>query len=163
MDLEIDGVEYRTGKMNAKLQFHIARRLAPIIARIGSVSVPPAPVANGNGQDHSEGTEPSQEDTTALVAQQVPILAALAESIASLSDKDCDYVLDTCLSVVMRKQADRWMPVWNKAASVPQFADLTLPAMMQLAFAVIQDNLGGFTFAQSPTGPLANIFQSNTP
>ena len=136
-ELSIDGFDYRTGRLNAKQQFHIARRLAPLIAGISAA-------------DAEAGA-----DNTALVFEN------LAKTLSSLTDKDCDYVLGLCMSVVTRKSGDRYAPVWNKQIDQPVFDDLTLPAMMQLAFAVIQDNLGGFIPAQGLPGLAATISAQN--
>jgi hypothetical protein len=141
----IDGIQYRTGQLNAKLQFHVARRLAPVIASISALATDgqaaPAPL-NGTGEDMAATGQPDN----------AKFFAVLADAIRALPDTDCDYVLSTCMSVVMRRQGDHWIPVWNKASDQPQFADITLNVLMQLTFAVIQDNLGGFMPAPLPSG-----------
>lgn len=167
-ELEIDGVSYRTGRLNAKQQFHVARRIAPIIARIGTIpaliqeAVAQEAMPNGNGVDYTEGgtegdtpevPEAQSNDLASLMERGGGVVfKALAEAISELSDRDCDYILAMCLSVVMRRHGESWVPVWNKAADQPQFADLNLPGMMQLTFAVIQDNLAGFMPAQGLPG-----------
>jgi hypothetical protein len=126
-DLVIDGVQYRTGSLNAKMQFHIARRLAPLIARLGGSITP-------------EGE------------QSRPLFEVIADAIAKLSDEDCDYIIRVAMSVVTREQTGHWINVWNKAADQPQFADMNVGTLMQLTMAVVQDNLGSFTLAQGGTG-----------
>ena len=125
----LEGIVYRTGVLNAKEQFHIARRLAPIIGAMAS----------------SAGTT---------------MFNALAAACAQLEDKDVDFVMRTTMKIVTRQQGNQFLPVWNVAADIPQFADMNMSILLQLMIAVIQDQLGGFTpgpvdpgSAQLATGP----------
>lgn len=144
MDLEIDGVSYRTGTLNAKQQFHIARRILPIIAKLGTMT----PV---NG---------AEEPDTGRV---LDFFTIVADGLSHLSDADCDYIMAACLGVVQRQQGDRYFPVWNKQADAPQFQDMKLPALTQLTMAVIQDNLGDFMLAPSADGSQQSPLKPNTP
>jgi hypothetical protein len=125
-ELTIAGHEYRTGTLNAIQQFHIARRLAPIIAKLGAAS---------------------GENATPLSA-----FDSLAEGISKLTDEDCDYVINLCMGTVRRKVGDTWLPAWNVKVNQPQYADIELPALIQLTLAVVQDQLGGFMIDQLPAG-----------
>ena len=68
-EFEVDGHIYRSKKMAARTQFHVMRRMAPILAPLQAVA--------------------SGDMTGSLVA--------LAEAIGGLSDEASDYVLDHCL------------------------------------------------------------------
>ncbi|WGS52672.1 hypothetical protein LFL96_31295 [Paraburkholderia sp. D15] len=124
--VEINGTSYRIGRLDAKKQFHVARRLAPLLAGLGSAL---------------------QEKTTALVDLVSPIAGALS----TMSDVDTDYILDTCLMVVQRQQGDGWQSVMVRDGGL-LFQDIDLPAMLRLAVAVIQQNLGSF-FPDGPSTP----------
>lgn len=117
-EFEVNGALYRAGKMDAFRQFHVARRLAPVVGSLGSLSQ--------------------------AARNPVEALAPVAQAIAGLSDADCEYVLGTCLGVVQRQQGNAWANIWNASAKRPMFEDIDLPAMLQIAMHVLQDTLGGF-------------------
>jgi hypothetical protein len=117
-ELAIEDKTYRTGKLDAKTQFHIVRRLLPLVSSIGTLSA-------------------DRLDMTNMVT-------AFADAISKLSDEDCDYVLAKALSVCQRKEGQAWAPVWNRSADRMQYDDIDLVVMMQLTVAVLQENLGGF-------------------
>ncbi|SAL25717.1 phage tail assembly chaperone [Caballeronia telluris] len=121
--VEISGQQYRIGRLDAKRQFHVARRLAPLLAGLGGA-------LKGEAKGFAEMVSP------------------IAEALAKMSDEDTDYVLDTCLLVVQRQSGQGWQSVMVKNGGL-LFQDIDLPAMLQLTVAVIQQNLGSFF----PAGP----------
>lgn len=121
-DIEVNSNTYRIGKMDTRKQFHVSRRLAPLLAGIGGA------IAGSMAGDGS-----------ALAATFQPI----AEALSKMSDEDTDYVLDNCLAVVSRLQGNQFAPVMARGGAL-MFDDIDLPSMMQLAVAVIRENLGGF-------------------
>jgi hypothetical protein len=137
-DLEINGVTYRTGKLDAFKQLHVARRIAPLLGKVGPALAGFA-AAQAPGEGGMPPAPPSLDDLSRL-------LAPVADALAALPDADCNYVLQTCLSVCQRQLPGQagWQVVWNAAAGQLQFQDLDLPTMMRLALRVIQDNLSGF-------------------
>jgi hypothetical protein len=135
IELEIAGRKYRTGKLNAKEQFHIVRRLAPLLAGLGeSLSQIPTPVIV-NGLDN--------EQTNSQDVDVWRALEPVAEALSQMTDADCDYVLNVCLSKASRFNGQNWGPIWVNGQ--PMFEDeLDLSAMMQLTITTIQENLGNF-------------------
>ena len=121
--VEINGQSYRIGRLDAKKQFHVARRLAPLLAGLGGA-------LKGEAKGFAEMVSP------------------IAEALAKMSDEDSDYVIDTCLAVVARQQGSDWAGVMARNGGL-MFQDIDLPAMLRLAVAVIQHNLGSFF----PGGP----------
>lgn len=119
MEIEIGDQKYAIRKMDAISQFHIARKLAPIIAAMG--------------------------DTLQVEDDGLKAFVPLAEAIAGLPEDDVNAVIDRCLSVVSRSNGAGWSPVWNGAAKRPMFDDIDMVAMLQLVVAVIKDALGNFT------------------
>ena len=115
-EAEINGKEFILGKMTPRIQFHVARRLAPIfaaMAKSGSLSLD-----NLN-------------------------FDALAEAIATLKDEDADYILDSCLAVVKhRDETGKVYPIAIGKAFRYDWIDM--PMMLRLAFEVIQENMSGF-------------------
>ncbi|BAU93386.1 hypothetical protein MPPM_4781 [Methylorubrum populi] len=111
-EFEVDGHTYRSKKMNARTQFHVMRRMAPILAPLQSV-------ATGD----LNGT-----------------LVPLAQAIGSLSDDASDYILDRCLEVVERKQGEAGWAKVKLDGGRNMFDDIDLMALLQIAANVLRDN-----------------------
>lgn len=67
---------------------------------------------------------------------------AMLASFAHLSRQDAEYVVNSALAVVQRKQADNWANVGSLGA--PMFSDMTIMDFYELAAAVVTESLGGF-------------------
>ncbi|WP_368733775.1 phage tail assembly chaperone, partial [Citrobacter koseri] len=65
-EFEVDGQTYRSGRMNARTQFHVLRRMAPLLGPLQSLA------ANQGG------------------ANALPVFA---DAIGGLSDEATDYIL----------------------------------------------------------------------
>ncbi len=124
MDFEIAGQQYRSGKMDAFRQFHVSRRLAPVLSGLAASAAAGA----GGDSDH----------------EFAAFLQPLVNGIASMSDADCDYVLHACLGVVKRQQGNAWAPIFITQGNSLMFDDIDLAVMLQIASRVIQDNFGNF-------------------
>lgn len=143
VELTINGNAYKTGRLTAKQQFHVARRLLPVVSALATAaaSAPKAP-------DAEVGV--SIDDNNSLIT-------TLSDSMSRMPDKDCDYVLSVCLSCCQRQQpSGGWANVWNVAADQAQFADIDLSVMIQLVMATLQDNIGSFTAALPQAFPATN-------
>jgi hypothetical protein len=138
---------YRTrAKLDARQQFHISRRLMPLIMEVLSKrAVLEAALPMPDGQTLSA----QATDLRMLEA----VLQVIAPVLAKLPDDECDYVLDRCLAVVQRLQGANgtqvWSDIFNARSKQLMFADIGMPEMMQMAREVIQENLTGF-FTISP-------------
>ena len=125
-EIAIGGNDYRLLKMPTRVQFNVARRLAPVVMHMrGALTATPA-------------------DAAVDQAVFLGALEPLVQAIGGLADDVCDYVLDNCLAAVRRVDGRVLAPVWNAQAKVMQFDDITMPEMLQLTAAVLKDNLGGF-------------------
>lgn len=121
---------YQIGRLPAMSQFHVTRRIAPVLASMG-VSVVSA-LRSGGDVDESN-----------LSA----IMGTASELVAKMSNEDVEYVIFTCLSVVRKRQGDRWAAVVNGRNF--QFQDMDMPLMLRLTVAVLKENMG--SFFQQPT------------
>lgn len=122
MKLTIDTTTYSFGKLNALAQFHVLRRLAPVIASVG-LSIPALQAMKG-------------EDFTVL-------LGPVSEILAKMPDEEADYVLFTCLAVVSREQdGGRYAAI--TAGKKLMFEDIDMVLMLRLVVEVIKFNYGGF-------------------
>ena len=126
-DLEVLGQTYVVGQLDARKQFHVVRRLAPVIKSIAPILALANPEA---GIDLISAT------------------AAVVDGIGALSDVDADYALDTCLGAVRRVQPGVPTPVPVKSVNGAglMFQDIndSLALQLRLAAAVIMENLSVF-------------------
>ncbi|MBB3808752.1 phage tail assembly chaperone [Pseudochelatococcus contaminans] len=118
---EASGHTYRYGRIDARRQAHIVRRLAPMMVSV---------------------TSASEAGSLSDLASIEP----LTKAVAAMTDEDFDYVVDICLSVTSRQQDGGlgWAPVWSANARRMMFDDIDLLALLGIVSQVIQGNLGGF-------------------
>lgn len=144
-EFEINGVTYRTGKLDAFQQLYIVRRLAPSIGKLlnaveGMVGRP-----EGGGDLKSLMTASSsllaEGGTDGLGA----FAEAITEAIYTLTDKDMEFVITTCLKTVRRKDGtnNKWVQVIREGSLM--FEDLDLITMIRIVVEVIKDNLSAFS------------------
>lgn len=149
MEITLNGTRYSSVRLDAFKQFHIARRLAPVVLSLGmgAALMGKFKEANASATPKTEA-EAAQDDLTALATAGKPI----ADVLAAMSDADSEYVLKLCLGAVSREQAGTgFAPLLNSAGTL-LFSDLGLVQMLQLAHAVVMENLGNFMPAP-PTAP----------
>jgi hypothetical protein len=126
-EFETKGHTYRVGRMDAKRQFHVLRRMGPIMPGLMAL--------DGKGLD-------ADEDAQAA-------LGALTTALAEIQDVDMDYILDSCLAVAERKQpAGGWARVSTGGALM--FEDIDMAVMLQIAWQALQHNLSGFFGGKLP-------------
>ena len=130
MDIEfsIDNKDFRAGKLDAFKQFHLSRKIAPVIPSL-------IPLFMQISKDN---------DLTKDLDLLAELLQPFADGIADLSDESSEYIMATCLSVVKMKQGETWVPIWNNSGKVCMFDDIDLGMMMRICMQVIQDSLGSF-------------------
>lgn len=141
-EVTIAGQTYRVDRLDALKQFHIARRLAPVLTEAGPVLLAALKASRGGGL-------PSDEEALLL-------FEPMAKAIAALSDQDSETVIQLCMGAVKRKVDTSWAAVMSGKQMM--YSDIELPHLMQLVIAVIQENLANFMPASgstSATGPAA--------
>lgn len=131
MKLTVNDVEYATGKLDAFKQFHVARRLAPVLLALGGAAAGMMKVIAGAGDEEA-----------------MKAMSPMAEVLANMSDADSEYVLHTCLAVAQRQSGAGWANVFIPGAGLA-FQDIDLSAMIQIAVATLRENLGNFIPAPS--------------
>lgn len=138
-EVEIDGNHYRTGLLTAQQQFHVYRRLMPLLTDLNTAANIAAAVAA------TEAVEAEKKaDMWAML--QGPVL----NSLAKMSDETVDYVLATCLTVCERRVDSGQSQAWARVA-VPTangfamaYNDIAMVAMLRLVAETVQGNLGNF-------------------
>jgi len=114
--------EYSAGKISAKQQFHIVRRLLPFFEGF---------VQGGNVNTESMDVS----------------LGAFLKVAGTMPDEPLDYIIDNCISVVKRKDGNVWAAIstqlWNGKSAL-QYEDIDMTALLMIVFNVIKRNLSGF-------------------
>lgn len=127
-ETELGGHTYRIGKLDAFKQFHVSRKIAPMLPRL-------VPALMQISKDGAAG------DGFSKLADS---LAPFADALASMEDETAEYVIGTCLSAVHRKQGSSWASVWSSQAKATMFDDMDLSTLVPLVVHVIRENLGSF-------------------
>ncbi|OZI36769.1 hypothetical protein CEG14_15575 [Bordetella genomosp. 1] len=135
-EIELSGNRYSIGKLSAKQQFHLSRRIAPIIPPL----IPVYQRLARSGASLAEDGQALSDDGSALSE----VLQPFMDGIAAISDADGDQIIDLCLSVVQRRQESGWANVWNPQHGVCLFQDMDLGVVLPLVLRVITHNLGPF-------------------
>ncbi|KVP48393.1 phage tail assembly chaperone [Burkholderia ubonensis] len=168
-EIELNGVRYAIGKLSAMQQFHVSRRIAPIIppmipvlmkfyaeleqadvvreqARANSaLAALAAGVPAPESADEPGATTPdAKRDILPIVDAIAPVLQPFADALAALKDEEAEYVFGTCLSVVERWQGAGWAKVWSAAHKTSMFDDIGIDVMLPLVVRVVVANLGPF-------------------
>ena len=127
---EYGGRKYQLSKVNAFKQFHIVRRLSPILGDLVAVA-PEMQKAKADGEN-------------ANVEQLSKIAAPIMNGLSKLSDQDSEYVLFGLLNAVEVQQepAGNWAKVCIDKNLMIQ--NLDLPTMMNLAGRAFMFNLESF-------------------
>lgn len=131
-DFEINGVQFKLRKIDALKQFHIARRISPILADLMPALSQMAKVDKNKAL--------SEEDRLAQFAQ---LAEPLFKGFAKLSDEESDKLLNGLLTAVEMKQpAGNWAKLSN--GSMLMFSDLDLAVLLNAAGRAFAFNMQGF-------------------
>lgn len=135
--IEIGGKEYRLDRLTAFQQLHVSRKIAPLVPKIFPLM---GLAASLTGADKGEILARLMASGDGFAAA----LGPLAEVLATMPDDHVNFVLSECLSIVFRRNGDRWASVWNAKQGVSMFDDIDMAVMLRLAFEVIRESLGNF-------------------
>ena len=144
-ELEIGGNTYRINNMPAMTQFHVMRKLGPVLPGIVPVlAQAAAALPQADGQEDG-GAMTTVDGVAAIAMAACPLL----DGLAAMADADAEYVINHCLSAVMRRDAGgkSWSAVHRDG--VTMFDDIDLMASMHLVWAVLRENYTGFFRAAS--------------
>lgn len=144
-ELEIGGNAYRINSMPAMTQFHVMRKLGPVLPGIVPVlAQAAAALPQADGQEDG-GTMTTVDGVAAIAMAARPLL----DGLAAMADADAEYVINHCLSAVMRR--DSGGKSWNAVSrdGVTMFDDIDLMTSMQIVWAVLRENYTGFFRAAS--------------
>lgn len=134
----IDGREYKLNKINPMTQFHIVRRITPIMGKV----LPLLVSVKSDASSFESIGETKQLDMLAKLA--TPVM----EGLSSLSDADADFVLIRLLASVEMKDAStgHWFFIADGQVGM-KYDTLELPLMINLAGRAFMHNLASFIHA----------------
>lgn len=137
--------QYICAKLPARKQFHVVRRLGPILAKLVAKM-------QAEGMDLSKMSKSEDMDDNQIIGVVLP---ALTDGFAAMTDADADFVLTTCLAVCKRQ--DKTSQMWT-AITTPDgqlmYDDIDLSQMLNLVLRVVGDNLTAFfTMMQANRSP----------
>lgn len=136
-DFKVGSYEFKLSKIDAFKQFHIVRRLSPILGDLAPHMNAISKLSQKNGKSEAEKFD-----------ELAGLLKPILDGIAKLSDADANLVLFGLLSGVEIKQSTgHWAYVVRD--SVLMFNDLDLPTLLAAAGKSLAYNLSGF-FAVLP-------------
>ncbi len=145
IEFDIAGQRYRAAKLDTIKQLHVSRKIGPVLPKL-------LPVFVKFTESAKAGTP--NEDLAGIAAAVEP----LAQALADMSDGDFEYVVNTCLAVVLRNQMNNWAPVFVPGGGL-MFDDIDLGGTVQLVAKVIWHSLGpflsGFLASAQATNPAA--------
>lgn len=145
-DFTISGMEFKIGKIDAFKQFHVARRIGPIIGDL-------IPMMQKAMKTIAAAGSMTEEQKFGEFAELVsPVMLGLAK----LSDADANHVLLGLLSAVqIRQVSGNWARISDGQLMMIQ--NLELPVILQVAGRALAFNMSGF-FSSMP-----QVSQSGTP
>jgi len=126
--------QYLIGRLNARQQLHVVKRLAPVLQGLLPIWV-----------------MMQQSDRGEITVHEMGMHAAtvISQTIGAMSDEASDYVLDMCLGVVkFRGPAGNWAPLKvgnNGSGQVMLDAADDLAVQMRLLWEVLYENLQNFS------------------
>lgn len=163
MEIEVNQVRYRTGRLNAFQQGHIARKLIPVMSGLGEtlsqvakqapqLMQPDVGAEEGQQGDTGEGglsleeaaTTGSDEEDGEFLTKLWASIGPISHALRDMPDQDFEYVCKLALRTCMRYNGSTWAKVTDSTGNL-MFDDINLMEMLQLVFYTLKDNLENFT------------------
>lgn len=135
-DFEVNGRKFKLNKIDVMKQFHVARKISPLLGSALPAMKEMAALSKNGGFDKlGEG------DKLEKISK---VMIPFIEGIGKLSDEDSEMVLTSLLSSteVYQDEHKVWAPVAKGKIILMQ--DLELPTLLQVAGRSFMYNLSGF-------------------
>jgi len=145
MEITIAGHTYRTGRLDARKQFHLSRKLLPLAMALGKGLSEDKRV-----QDLIANREGEAPPLDSLVDVIMSALEPASGVIAQMPEEDMDYVINTCMRVCDRQAGTAWAPCMATGSTKLMYDDMDMPVMVRLACAVVMENIGNFFLEGRP-------------
>lgn len=135
IEFEIEGKQFRFDKLTAMQQFHVSRKISPLIPPLMPIF---AEMQKGKGVKNNA----TDLDNLEILG---PLLQPFADGLAGMSDDASEYVFGTCLGAIRYQHNGNWIPMWSvqgKTAMVMELNDVSL--LLRLVVRVITESLAPF-------------------
>lgn len=144
MEVKIGEHTYRSGRIDARKQFHVARKIGPayfamVRARAAAATEMPKAVADAGGVP----PELSEADVAKVSGLMTGMVASVSEALSQMSEEDADFVINTCLAVCERQAGNGWQKVMAGSGAL-MFEDIDVRVLIRLSIEVIKENLASF-------------------
>lgn len=132
-DFEIGSRKFKLSKINALKQFHIVRRIAPILGEM-------APMLKDLSRVKKSEDSMSEDDKLEQIAK---FISPMMNGMSKLSDQDSNLVLMGLLCAVeVQQSGGNWAPIAR--GDNLMFEDLELPVLLNAAGRSFMYNMAGF-------------------
>lgn len=133
--MEINGIEYSIGRLNAVDQFHVSRKISPLVPKLMPLI---AEVAKGDLDKAIEAIDSGGKGDLKDLQPLADALSPFMEAFALMPEDDVNYIIYKCLSVAKRDGA-----VVCRNNTI-MFDDLEMAQILPIVIATIRINLGNF-------------------
>lgn len=124
-----EGDTYTIGVVDAFEQFHLFRRMTPLISSMG---VEMFKIMSGQ-------TDVAKLGKAAWIMAAAPIM----DQLAVMPQEDVNYLLVNTLKVVKKKQGDSFAPMLSSTGKL-MYQDTEMATVLRLVMEVLRHNLGDF-------------------
>lgn len=129
---------YQIGTLSAMQQFHVVRKLAPVLAGVADAMKFANALRGGGSSD---------------MASDLASFDKIAAAVSGMSDRDSEYVIKICLNVCRRQVEGSGLARLVTADGTMTYADMKLTDMLQLTWRVLQSSLSDFFPVVPPNSP----------
>jgi hypothetical protein len=156
-DIQIGESMFRCGRMPTRTQWHVVRRLIPVMQ-----GLMPVLLRSSNPQRDLVGDGDGAMTPDLSGVNLFEALGALTDTIGMLSDNDADYILDAALACVMWRQGRQWMPIRVPGGAFTNGQADEFDVQMRLLWEVLRESLANFSFATVFPSPPTNGLDTQT-
>jgi hypothetical protein len=122
--VKIKEASYSVGRLSAKKQFAVARRLGPFLGDI---------MPNVHKLLHGKGD---------MLDRAVELVPQITGTLAAMKDEDCDFIIDHCLAVTkMQQKNGEWASITTPTGVIMFPDEIDMMVMLQLTAEVVKFNL----------------------
>ncbi len=143
-NIEVSGQTYRIGALSPIEQFHVLRRLAPIMSTLGNAHKIMEIVGRAKAAKEAAGEAAADEGPGAFALLMGPML----EAASGMPEEHVNYIIFTCMSACQRQGQGTagiyWQPLLAADGKSFMFADMTMADMLKIVSETVQGNLGNF-------------------
>ena len=133
VEFEIEGKQFRFDKLTAMQQFHVSRKIAPLI--------PPLLPIFAQIRKNTESKKNAVDDFEVIG----PLLQPFADGLATMSDDASEYVFGTCLGAVKYNHNGNWIQMWSTTGKVAMVMELNdVGMLLRIVVRVITESLAPF-------------------